>query len=206
MFCHALLRVRFLLLSGDAVDNRLFAPIPTPKYNEFLFAPICEKSNGMRLSVLSALARMNVDPWEEATRLAEMPNTIAEGALVSTLDLIPNKSWEPSEIKVIAARLIRLLPQRNEASTTAAKDIAAVRAKRTSYFLLCVAIAISILSSHHQAPTTNAVDSTTKSVATSADENVPQTPCLLARAINLIRVDVWPSTPAQADQRAARSR
>jgi len=171
MFSHAPFRVPFLVLFGATVHNRLLALSPTSKYNEFLFAPICEEANGMRLSVLSALARMNVDPWEEATRLAAMPNTIAERTLVSTLDLVPNKSWQPSETGVIAARLIRLLPQRNEVSTTAATDIAAVRAQRTSYFLLCVAIAISILSSHHRATTTDAVGTTTKYTATSAGEN-----------------------------------
>jgi hypothetical protein len=41
----------------------------TVRYNDFLFAPIGEQANGMQLSVLSALARMNVDPWEEAARL-----------------------------------------------------------------------------------------------------------------------------------------
>jgi len=51
----------------------------------------------MRLSVLSALARMDVDPWEEATRLAAMPKAIAERTLVSTLDLVPGRSWDPSE-------------------------------------------------------------------------------------------------------------
>jgi hypothetical protein len=40
----------------------------------------------MQLTVLSALARMDVDPWEEATRLAAMPTAIAERTLVSTLD------------------------------------------------------------------------------------------------------------------------
>jgi hypothetical protein len=36
------------------------------RYDYFLFAPICEEANGMQLSVLSALARMDVDPWEES--------------------------------------------------------------------------------------------------------------------------------------------
>ena len=38
----------------------------TSRYDNFLFAPICDEPGGMRLSVLSTLARMNVDPWEEA--------------------------------------------------------------------------------------------------------------------------------------------
>ena len=66
----------------------------------------------MRLSVLSALARMNVDPWDEATRLAAMPKAVAERTLVSILDLVSGRKWNPSEAEVVAARLVRLLPQR----------------------------------------------------------------------------------------------
>src|SRR6202040_2817467 len=86
----------------------------TSTYNHFLFAPICEEANGMQLSVLSALARMDVDPWEEVTRLAAMPKAIAERALVSTLDRVLGKNWNPSETEVIAARLVQLLPRRGE--------------------------------------------------------------------------------------------
>ena len=60
----------------------------------------------MRLSVLSALARMNVDPWEEATKLAAMPRGIAQSTLISTLDLLSGRSWKPAEAEVVAERLI----------------------------------------------------------------------------------------------------
>ena len=70
----------------------------------------------MRLSVLSALARMNVDPWEEATRLAAMPKAIAEKTLLSSLDLVSGKSWKSPEAAAIVARLVRLLPQADEAA------------------------------------------------------------------------------------------
>jgi hypothetical protein len=115
---------------------------------------------GMRLSVLAALARMNRDPWEGVSRLAAMHKAIAQRALVSILDSVPNRSWEPSEAGVIAARLVGLLPQRSDGPTTAATEIAAVRAQRTSYWLVWVriAIAISILSPH-QATTPNAGES-----------------------------------------------
>ena len=96
---------------GSIMDNRPSVSSFTSRYNHFLFAPICEEANGMRLSVLSALARMDVDPWEEATRLAAMPKAIAERTLVSTLDQVLGKSCHRSETEVIAARLVQLLPQ-----------------------------------------------------------------------------------------------
>jgi hypothetical protein len=86
------------------VDNRPSVSSFTSKYDHFLFAPICEEANGMQLSVLSALARMDVDPWEEATRLAAMPKAIAERTLGSTLDRVLGKSLNPSETEAIAAR------------------------------------------------------------------------------------------------------
>jgi hypothetical protein len=143
------------------MGNRPSVSNLTSRYDEFLFAPICEEAGGMRLSVLSALARMNLDPWEEASRLAAMHKAIAQRALVSILDSVPNRNWEPSEAGAIAARLVGLLPQRSDGPTTAATEIAAVRAQRTSYWLVwvCIAIAISILSPHHQATTPNAGDS-----------------------------------------------
>jgi hypothetical protein len=45
-------------------------PGPGSDFDAFLFAPVGEERNGMLLSVLSALARLDVDPWQEAARLA----------------------------------------------------------------------------------------------------------------------------------------
>lgn len=42
-----------------------------PQYDAFLFAPVCEAYE-MTLSVLSLLARQDVDPWQEAARLAQL--------------------------------------------------------------------------------------------------------------------------------------
>ena len=108
---------RHVTKDGSIMDNRPLVSSFTSRYNHFLFAPICEEANGMRLSVLSALARMDVDPWEEATRLAAMPKAIAERTLVSTLDQVLGKSCHRSETEVIAARLVQLLPQPGQGVT-----------------------------------------------------------------------------------------
>jgi hypothetical protein len=156
---------------GSVVHNRPSVSNLTPQYDDFLFAQICEEANGMRLSVLSALARMNVDPWEEATRLAAMPKAVAKRTLISTLDLVSGRSLNPSEAEVIAARLVQLLPQRGDGATIVAtqNEIANARAQRTSYWLVWVgfAMAISILSPRHHATTTDAGASSSKASATS---------------------------------------
>jgi len=92
---------------------------PTSRYDHFLFARICEEANGTPLTVLSAFARLDVDPWEEATRLATMSKTAAKTALVSILDLIPGERWKQSEADGIASRLIRLLPEERDVPTAA---------------------------------------------------------------------------------------
>ena len=122
----------------------------------------------MQLTVLSALARMNVDPWEEAARLAAMPKAILKRTLVSTLDSVPGKGWIPSETEVIAARLVQLLPQQGEGVTIA--RTARVGAQQTYWWVwLGFALAISLLSPRHQV--TDAGGATSKSGATSQLES-----------------------------------
>jgi hypothetical protein len=118
----------------------------------------------MQLSVLSALTRMDVDPWEEATRLAAMPKAIAERTLVSTLDQVLGKSCQRSETDVIAARLVQLLPQRGEGATVAQTETARVGTQQAYWFVwLGFALAISLLSPRHQV--TDAGGATSKSGA-----------------------------------------
>ncbi|MDF2117845.1 hypothetical protein PY365_19885 [Roseiarcaceae bacterium H3SJ34-1] len=47
------------------------------KFDDFLFAPVGEDRNGMIVSLLSALARLDIDPWEEAAELARLPTEAA---------------------------------------------------------------------------------------------------------------------------------
>ena len=43
------------------------------EFEKFLYAAVGEDHNGMPLTVLSALARVDVDPWEEAAKLMQLP-------------------------------------------------------------------------------------------------------------------------------------
>ena len=50
-----------------------------PEFDDFLYAPVGADSNEMPLSVLSALARLNVDPWEEAAELTPLCPSLPSG-------------------------------------------------------------------------------------------------------------------------------
>ena len=64
----------------------------------------------MSLSVISLLARLGVDPWREAERLAGLPKEAAGEWLAQTIASTPSSTWPLSDAKIIAARLIPLLP------------------------------------------------------------------------------------------------
>jgi hypothetical protein len=89
-----------------------------PEFNDFLFASIGEEKNGMLLSVLSALARLDIDPWQEAVRLARLPKDLARQSLASLIAGLPSGRWAPSDSTVIAARLAQLLPSRNSSKAS----------------------------------------------------------------------------------------
>jgi hypothetical protein len=80
------------------------------EFDHFLFASIGDQENGTPLSVLSVLARSDIDPWQEAARLAQMPKESAAQSVASVIERVPNGRWGPSNSKVIAARLVELLP------------------------------------------------------------------------------------------------
>ena len=84
--------------------------LPRSQFNAFLFASIGEEGNGMPLSVVSALARLEIDPWQEAERLSDLPEDRAVTALDHLIRLLPTPGWDPAETPHIAARLVALLP------------------------------------------------------------------------------------------------
>jgi hypothetical protein len=81
-------------------------------YDEFLLAPIGDDHTGMQLSVLSALARLDVDPWDEAAALALLAPDAATRKLAAMIAALPAGPSARQDAATIAARLIALLPHR----------------------------------------------------------------------------------------------
>jgi len=81
------------------------------EFNDFLFAPIGEDKNGMLVSVLSGLARSDVDPWQEAAKLAQLPGDTATEELTALIGALPDRAASYPDPRTVATRLIALLPR-----------------------------------------------------------------------------------------------
>lgn len=78
----------------------------------FLAAPLWDEPDGNPLSVMSAFARLGLEPWAEAERLQHLPHRGAESALALSLSRLPLIGMELPDYSSISARLIDLLPER----------------------------------------------------------------------------------------------
>lgn len=82
------------------------------EYNAFLFAAVGEERVGT-LTVLTALTRLGIDPWQEAARLSDLPRETAARAFALTIAKLPEGDWKASDAETIAARLVNSLPLRS---------------------------------------------------------------------------------------------
>jgi hypothetical protein len=120
-------------------------------FNDFLFATVCEERNEMQLSVISALARQDLDPWTEAAELARMPADGAARRLSSLLAGVVNDPPTRPDHATIAVRLVALLPSSTERDVSPQARAAAVlaaapfRAVRIACLLLMASMAVSVL-------------------------------------------------------------
>jgi hypothetical protein len=91
-------------------------------FDEFLLAPVGTDSDGMPVTLLTVLARLGVDPWEEAADLSHLSREPAMQRLTSRLEAMPNGPVSAADTVNLATRLIALLhraPSRKPASPEA---------------------------------------------------------------------------------------
>jgi hypothetical protein len=100
------------------VLRHAYAP-KLPEMDPFLFASVGEEVNGMPLSVLSALARLGLDPRGEAARLSHLTSKTAANQLARMFARLPDRPWTSPEIGKIASRLVELLPAPPKGAETA---------------------------------------------------------------------------------------
>jgi hypothetical protein len=116
-----------------------------PEFDDFLYAAIGADRNEMPLTVLSALSRLDVDPWAEAAELSELPKDTAAQRLASLIARLPGGRWA-QDAKAIADRLIELLPRRSCSRLQASEKSSRLQGMTNSPFVLvCVAVALAAL-------------------------------------------------------------
>jgi len=86
------------------------------EFDDFLFASIGIGGNGMPVSVLSALARLDRDPWQEAAELAAISEKKAAVRLASMIEALPGISFRQLKAETTAAGLVTLLPRKGRSS------------------------------------------------------------------------------------------
>lgn len=89
------------------------------RFDPFLYAAVRDNADGAPLTVLSVLARQNIDPWEEAARLAQLSSAAAARVLARLIAALPAESATPPDSGMIAAQLIALLPRRSAGASAA---------------------------------------------------------------------------------------
>lgn len=88
-----------------------------PQFQSFLYASIGDDADGMPVSVLSALARSDVDPWTEAETLTRLPYAEASTQLRSLIAHIPEPPAKPRDLDQTVRRLLALLPRSGPGAT-----------------------------------------------------------------------------------------
>jgi len=79
------------------------------RFDRFLFAQLYEDRE-TSLSVVSALARLDIDAWQEAADLVELPRDTAINSLASKIWKTDSARWSPLAASMLAADLVDLLP------------------------------------------------------------------------------------------------
>jgi hypothetical protein len=113
--------------------------------NGFLLAEIGVEGSGLNLSVISALARLGLDPWQEAGRLARLPRGAAVEGLAKLIAAMPASLWSLADATVIAARLVALLPRHDGVPSVASVKHVAVRLGSGNRVLVMVTVALAAI-------------------------------------------------------------
>jgi hypothetical protein len=93
--------------------RRPFRPL-RPDLDSFLYAAVGDEIDGVPLSMISALARLGLDPWQEAGRLSSLSRREAVEQLARLISEIPGVFRPIGEAREIADGLVGLLPKHDD--------------------------------------------------------------------------------------------
>jgi hypothetical protein len=111
-----------------------------PEFNAFLFESVGLDECGRPLSVVSALARLDLDAWAEAAQLARLPKDLAAIRLAAFIRKFAEYPQVVRDAHKTAVRLVALLPSRaalaGQKPAMAAAPGQAKNARRSSAVLI----------------------------------------------------------------------
>jgi hypothetical protein len=144
------------------MTHAALAPGIGREFDPFLFASVGEDRHGQLLSVISVLARSDLDPWLEAVGLARMSQGQATARLRGLIAALSDDPPSGRPIDAVAGELVALLPQTGKldrppkASPPETAPLRAVMTPNGRFGLGVVALAIlmafSLLFSTHTLP------------------------------------------------------
>lgn len=130
------------------MTHHALTPLLGHEFDPFLFASVGEERNGMPLSVLSALSRLDVDPWELAVALSRMPKEKAKDRLAALIaPLTAVLETNPSS-DVVAGRLIALLPNAPSFVAPSPVNIAMAARARPSRYIIALCVVAVVLAAY----------------------------------------------------------
>ncbi|MEO8245378.1 MAG: hypothetical protein ABI832_24155 [bacterium] len=112
--------------------------VQSPEFDNFLHTSVGEDSNGVRVTVLSALARFGVDPWQEAAKLADLPQADAAERLDMIMLALTEMKFASVDHRALATRLAALLSAASNTSTGARKAVAFIPQKSNVWITVWV--------------------------------------------------------------------
>src|SRR5580704_1882490 len=126
--------------------QRAYAPMH-PEFDRFLFASVGEEAEGVPLSVLSALSRLDLDPRDEAARLSHLTKETAADQLARMIAGLSERRWTLSEARRVSGRLVERLPTSTGADKPDRFDTGAAPTPRSepSQFLVYLALLIALV-------------------------------------------------------------
>ena len=114
-------------------------------FDGFLYASVGNDRNGNAVTVLSTLARLGVDPWDEAAELSALTRDDARtrlGALLARFHDVPDLVREHGPI---TARLLDLLPRSSGRQAVRASALATPAISSRMGPILAVLVVILVL-------------------------------------------------------------
>jgi hypothetical protein len=112
--------------------------------NAFLFAEVGTELNGSPLTILSVLARLGQDPWDEAANWAKLPKAATIDRLAQSISQMPLTPQALGEARTTATRLIKLLPSQAAGPAQPAAASKRVAPKWVLVAVCCAAVALGL--------------------------------------------------------------